>query len=102
LEIGEQTFVDISSGAARQIGQVPTPINPAIRGIINGLTENSSFAGNCAEIGCLSQALNAGLNPSGGSIATAAIRGVGNAAQGAPVAPCITCSQVLRLFGVGF
>jgi RHS repeat-associated protein len=102
LRIGEQTFTDISSGAARQIGNVPTPINRTIKTIIEGLPENAPFAGQCAEIGCLSQALNAGVNPSGGSVATAAIRAVGNPAQAVPVQPCVTCSQVLRYYGVHF
>jgi len=102
LEVGGKTITDISSGAARQIGQVPTQVNPAIQSVINRLPTNSPFAGSCAEIGCLSQALNSGINPAGGSIGTAAIRATGNAAHGTPVAPCVTCSQVLRYFGVKY
>ena len=97
FRVGSQTFTDISSGAARQIGQTPTPLNPTIEALINRLPANSPYAGSCAEIGCLSQALNAGVNPAGGTIATAAIRGVGNASQGVAVPPCITCSQVLSV-----
>jgi RHS repeat-associated protein len=102
LRVGSTTFTDISSGAARQIGQIPTPVNPAIESLINRLPTNSPFAGSCAEIGCLSQALNSGVNPAGGSVGTAAIRAAGNVAHGAPVTPCVTCSQVLRYFGVTY
>jgi hypothetical protein len=100
LKVGDTIFTDISSGAARQIGQTPTAIDSSVQNLIDSFAENSPFAGKCAEIGCVSQALNAGVNPSGGSIATAAIRGAGNAAQGTPVPPCITCSQVLQNLGI--
>lgn len=102
LRVGENVFTDISSGAARQIGQTPTVVNPTIQNVINNFAENSAFAGRCAEIGCISQALNAGVNPSGGTIATAAIRALGSSAQGTAVAPCVTCAQVGRLFGIRF
>lgn len=102
LRVGDTVFTDVSSGAARQIGTTPTAVNPTIQTLINSFTENSAFAGSCAEVGCVSQALNAGINPSGGTIATAAIRGAGSAAQGTSVAPCITCFQIHRIFGIRF
>ena len=102
LQVGDQIFTDISSGAARQIGQTPTPVNPIVQGIIEGLPEQSPFPGSCAEIACISQAIEAGVDPPGGRIATAAIRAVGNPVQGTPVVPCVTCSQVLRILGISY
>jgi RHS repeat-associated protein len=99
LTNGLQTFTSVSSGAAQQIGGAPTPINPLIPNMIADLSENTQFpgfAGLCAEIGCLSRALAAGVDPEGFEIAVVWIK------SGAPGMPCPACAAVLRLFGVHF
>jgi hypothetical protein len=60
----------------------------------------SPFRGGCAEIQCLSAALNAGDNLAGGTIVTARVRGLNSAAHGTPIPACSTCRHVLDEFGV--
>ena len=102
FRVGESEFVDLSSGAARQIGQTPTQIHPQLEKLIAGFEKNAPFAGSCAEIGCISQALRQVVNPTGGTISTAVIRKAGNALHGTPYTPCITCQQVLEHYGITF
>jgi hypothetical protein len=61
----------------------------------------SPFHGGCAEIQCLSAAMNAGDDVAGGTIATARVRCPISAAHGTPIPACSTCRHVLDEFGVG-
>jgi hypothetical protein len=100
---GEGEIVtDVSSGAARQTGQTPTPLHPELEGLIGTFRQNSPYPGRCGEIGCLSQELWAGRNIWGGTATTAKIRGASNPEHGMPEAPCITCSQVFRHYGITY
>jgi len=60
------------------------------------------YHGSCAEIGCLNQAYNAGIDPAGGQIAAAKITAAGNPASGNPMVPCGTCGYVLTKAGVSY
>jgi len=61
--------------------------------------ERANWHGGCAEMGCISQALYAGVNPAGGKIRAVAI-GTSNPGHGLPKAICSSCQSVLRMFGV--
>lgn len=58
------------------------------------------FHGQCAEPGCLSDALQAGVDPRGGTISSASVGRPGTLRQGAPLLSCPSCQVVLRDFGL--
>lgn len=64
------------------------------------VAQRAPWRGACAEMGCLSQALAAGVNPAGGSIRPVAI-GASNPGHGLPKVICTSCSAVLDVFGAG-
>jgi len=55
--------------------------------------------GACAEVACLDKALNAGVNPAGGTINAVNI-GVSGAGHGTLKPICSSCGDILKLFGV--
>ena len=55
--------------------------------------------GGCAEIFCLDKALNADVNPSGGTVRAVNI-GTSGVAHGTPKKICSSCEDVLNYFGV--
>jgi hypothetical protein len=58
------------------------------------------FHGRCAEIHCLTQALDAGDDVTGGTIEAARVRGPNSELHGTTIAPCDSCQAVLDKFGV--
>ncbi len=56
----------------------------------------SAFHGRCAEIDAISQAIENGINPSGGTLETAAV------STGEPIPPCASCQQVLNYLGIRY
>ena len=60
-----------------------------------------SWHGGCAEPGCISQALNAGANPAGGSSRAVNIRESGRG-HGTPKMTCRSCPSVLGFFGISY
>jgi RHS repeat-associated protein len=89
---GEQV-VSAQSGA-------PGANHPVVQKALDNVKKKSDFHGACGEIGCLNQVLNAGGNPSGGSMAAARIRAPGKAAHGTPKEACSTCADVMKQLGV--
>jgi RHS repeat-associated protein len=68
-------FTDVSTGVASRTAA----LNPSASQVLSeqiGTAYESKFAGGCAEVGCLSQLLNAGANPEGAVSVAVRIRGV--------------------------
>jgi hypothetical protein len=95
LNVGGQVFTDVSTGGA------PRVLNPAMQGALDNVPVSlrAPWHGACAEMGCLSQVLDAGLDPAGGSIRAVAI-GMSNPGHGLPKVICSSCVAVLEEFGV--
>lgn len=95
LTVGGQVFTDVSTGGA------PRVLNSSVQEALDGvpMAQRAPWHGACAEMGCLSQALDAGLSPAGGSIRAVAI-GTSNPGHGLSKAVCSSCSAVLDGFGV--
>lgn len=95
LRVGGQVFTDVSTGGA------PRVLNGSVQEALDAVPfPRPGWHGACAEMGCLSQALDAGVNPAGGSIRAVAI-GTSNPGHGLPKVICTSCSAVLEVFGVG-
>jgi len=96
LRVGGQVFTDVSTGGA------PRVLNGTVQQALDSvpLGQRAPWHGACAEMACLSQALDAGVNPAGGSIRAVAI-GTSNPGHGLPKVICSSCSAVLDVFGVG-
>jgi hypothetical protein len=95
LEVGGE-FSTATSG--RQV------LNPTVQGWVDeGIAAGKQgFGGACAETNCISNAMNAGVNPSGGRISTAAVGRAGSARHGAATPPCANCEHVLGRAGVTY
>jgi YwqJ-like deaminase len=59
------------------------------------------FHGECAEIQCISQAVQAEDPVEGGDMAAARVRGPNSPAHGTPIEPCASCAWVMGRFGIG-
>lgn len=95
LRAGGQVFTDVSTGGA------PRVLNSTVQDALDAvpLSQRAPWHGACAEMGCLSQALNAGVDPAGGWIRAVAI-GTSNPGHGLPKVICRSCAAVLDQFGV--
>jgi len=87
-----QVFTGVSGGAATT--------NPAIRTVLDQVDNAPGFAGKCAEIRCIEQALDAGEDVAGATIRVVNIRKAGNARHGTVKAACPACEEVLQNFGI--
>ncbi|MEV8032784.1 DUF6531 domain-containing protein [Streptomyces sp. NPDC086182] len=56
--------------------------------------------GRCGEAEALSDAMNAGVDPRGGVMASVEVRAAGNPKHGVPKAPCSSCQHVLDQLGI--
>lgn len=94
FRIGDHLSIDVSTGAKRVL-------NPAVKNALDAVpdAQKAPWHGACAEMGCLSQALNAGVNPAGGLSRAMAI-GESRPGHGLPKKACSSCSAVLDGFGV--
>ena len=101
VQLGKRFFTDWSSDPRRIIG-APTFFNPYVESALESVPYSlrTSFHGSCAEIGCLSQILNAGLNPNGSIVVPVLVRVPGSLKLGAYLSPCPTCRFVLPMFGI--
>jgi RHS repeat-associated protein len=93
LRIGDRAFTGVS-------GEV-VPHNPLVTGTLMGTpsANRAPWHGGCAEIVCLDKALNAGINPAGGTMRSVNI-GVSGAGHNTPKSICSSCDDVLRSLGV--
>jgi hypothetical protein len=53
-----------------------------------------------AEMRCISKAMDAGVDPTGGTIAVVRVRAPGNPAHGTEMPPCSTCREVMGQLGI--
>jgi hypothetical protein len=97
LRVGQQVFTDVSTGG-------PRTLHPDVVDALEAVppSQRAPWHGKCAEPGCLSQALNAGVDPAGGTSTAVNIRGPGNPQHGTFKAACPSCAAVLKRFGVKF
>ena len=95
LTINGKIFTDISGAK--------TGLNPALQSAIEAIPPGSTFkwTGQCAEVGCLNQALNAGVNPAGGTSIAVNIGNTGFG-HGTFKEACPSCQFLLTYFGVKF
>jgi RHS repeat-associated protein len=77
-------------------------VNPRVQQMLDDVpvSQRSGFHGKCAEINCLSQAADAGVDVSGGTVSVVRVRAPGNPGHGSTMAPCPTCAHVLNQAGV--
>jgi uncharacterized protein RhaS with RHS repeats len=95
LRIGDQVFTDVSSGGAART------LHPDVQAAYDRVPQSkrAPWHGHCAEGGCLSQALDAGVNPAGGTSRAVNI-GTSGKGHGTPKPTCSSCKDVLDQFGV--
>ncbi|WP_334188076.1 RHS repeat-associated core domain-containing protein [Noviherbaspirillum sp.] len=93
LRVGDKVFVGVS-------GEI-VPHNPQVTGALMGTpqAERAAWHGACAEVVCLDKALNAGVNPAGGTIRVVNI-GVSGTGHNTPKVICSSCNNILNYLGV--
>ncbi|WP_437608114.1 RHS repeat-associated core domain-containing protein [Sorangium sp. So ce834] len=98
LRVGNKTFTDVSTGGASRT------IDPRVAQALDRVpaAERSPFHGACAEIGCITQTLAAGIDPRGGVSTAVRIRRPGHPAHASRIDACRSCAAVLGQFGVDF
>jgi RHS repeat-associated protein len=95
LRVGDKVFTDVSTGGAART------LHPEVKAALDKVpqSQRAPWHGHCAEAGCLSQALNSGVNPAGG---TSRAVNIGNSGRGHGTSKpaCSSCKDVLNQFGV--
>ncbi len=79
----------------------PRELEPTVQEAYNRIPpeQQSPFHGQCAEAGCLSDAIRAGVDPRGGTMSSVSV-GKAPPRHGAALPPCPSCAFVLDEFGV--
>jgi hypothetical protein len=95
LQVRDRVFTDMSTGGASRT--LHPDVNAALDAVPPG--QRAPWHGACAEPGCISQALNAGVNPAGGTSRAVNIGSSGNG-HGTPKMTCSSCRVVLDFFGI--
>jgi RHS repeat-associated protein len=98
LQVGGKTFT------AQSVRGGPAPqLHPDVQKVLDAIPRGAQGAahGKCVEPQCLSQALNAGVDPRGGFSAVTRVRSPNNPKQGTSIEPCKSCGVLLKFFGVG-
>jgi len=95
LRVGGRAFTDVSTGGAERV------LHPEVQAALDSVPYGmrAPWHGACAEMGCLSQAFEAGLDPAGGIMHAVAI-GTSNPGHGLPKMICSSCMAVMEQFGV--
>ncbi|CAI8926274.1 RHS repeat-associated core domain-containing protein [Pseudomonas sp. IT-196MI5] len=93
LRVGNQVFTGISGESA--------PHNPKVTGALMGTpgANRANWHGGCAEIVCLDKALNAGVDPAGGTSRAVNI-GISGSGHNTPKPACSSCRDIQKYFGV--
>jgi len=78
------------------------PHNPHVTGALMGtpVSARELWHGGCAEVVCLDKALNAGVDPAGGTSRAVNI-GISGQGHKTPKKACGSCRDLLNYFGVG-
>ena len=95
LRVNGQVFTDVSTGGAAR------DLHPSVKSGLDQvpLSQRAPWHGHCAEAGCVSQALEAGVNPAGGTSKAVNI-GTSGKGHGTPKPACTSCQHLLDQFGV--
>lgn len=95
LRVGDRVFVDVSTGGRSRT------LHPQVQAALDKVpqAQRAPWHGHCAEPGCLSQALKAGVNPAGGTSRAVNI-GTSGRGHGTLKPTCSSCKNVLDQFGV--
>ncbi|MFZ5895573.1 MAG: toxin TcdB middle/N-terminal domain-containing protein [Myxococcota bacterium] len=95
LRVGDRVFTDVSTGA-------PRALHPRVSAALDKVpaSQRAPWHGKCAEPGCISQALQAGIEPAGGVSTAVNIRASGNPNHGTFKAACSSCAALLDSFGI--
>ena len=93
-----------TGASVRGHSSFPTSTNSRVADVLDDVPVGSRppYHGRCAEIHCISKALDEGLDVSGSTISTSTVRGPTSAGHGLPVNPCTSCQAVLAKFGVTY
>ena len=83
-------------------GQIPPTYNPEVQSALDSTDPNlrPKYHGFCAEPMCISNALDAGKNPYGGTITSVKVRGIGDLQHGIALPPCPSCTELLKIFNM--
>jgi hypothetical protein len=73
--------------------------NARVQEVLSYIIPNQ-FLGRCAEVSCISRALNKGIDIEGSTIEVLEVRGLGNPKSGLPKQFCDVCDALTRFFGV--
>ena len=95
LRVGDEVFTDVSTGGA------PRTLNGKVVEALNAVPakQRAPWHGGCAEAGCVSKALDAGVNPTGGTSRAVNI-GESGAGHGTSKMACSSCRSMLDFFGI--
>ncbi|MGP4100448.1 golvesin C-terminal-like domain-containing protein [Nonomuraea sp. KM90] len=82
-------------------------LHPDVQQILDAIPDvpgaRGAGHGNCGLAVCLTEALNAGLNPTGSSAAAVLIRGdINHSSHGVPVGPCNSCEHLVEHYNLNF
>ncbi|WP_346729630.1 SpvB/TcaC N-terminal domain-containing protein [Shewanella sp. NKUCC01_JLK] len=93
LRVGDKTFTGVS-------GEIVSH-NPDVTGALMGTSASARkpWHGGCAEIVCLDKAMNAGVDPSGGTMRAVNI-GISGNGHNTVKEICTSCNDILNFFGV--
>jgi len=92
FEVEGHTFVDVSGS--------DTPLHPAVQDALDTVPDpRKPWHGGCAEFRLVSQALDAAVDPSNGTMTAVQISNGGNVPHGAVRPPCSSCEVLRDIFG---
>ena len=92
FDAGGQRFVDVSGS--------DTPLHPAVQDALDSVPfPRKPWHGGCAEPRCVSQALEAGVDPSTGTMTAVQIGSRGPVPHGEVRGPCPSCQILRDVFG---
>jgi RHS repeat-associated protein len=94
LVVGGRVFTDVSTNELRAF-------LPEMQAALARVQNKAPWHGQCAEMGCLDQALRAGINPAGG-VSRAVGIGTSRPGHGVLKMTCSSCQGVLKEFGVNY
>ncbi len=94
LRVGARVFTDASTGGVSRV------LNPKVQSALSRAPHpRPAWHGSCAEPGCISQALEAGVNPAGGRMRVLNI-GTSGRGHGTVKPACSTCEYLKLEFGI--
>ena len=98
LRVGGKVYTAVSTGGASRI------LHPKVVAALNKVpqSQRAPWHGHCAEPGCISQALDEGMNLAGAVSTAVRIRAQGSAVHGTLKDACSSCAALLEQFGIRY